>query len=145
MTCKYERIFASLDRSETQRNVCERAIEIASKYNADLFLGHVVDAVPSEASKGDLDLIAITAEKHLREELADLIEAAEADSNIKSVTVKAITGGLPEAVLNQLASLFNPDLVVCANRGFSGIRYAFVGSVSSYLIRNAECDVLVVK
>jgi len=30
-------------------------------------------------------------------------------------------------------------------RGLSSIKYAFVGSVSTYLIRHCECDVLVVR
>ena len=33
----------------------------------------------------------------------------------------------------------------CGERGLSNIKYVFVGSVSTYLIRNLRCDVLVVK
>ncbi|MEG0505053.1 MAG: universal stress protein, partial [Raoultibacter sp.] len=39
----------------------------------------------------------------------------------------------------------NPDLVICGERGLSNIKYAFVGSVSTHLIRSVRCDVLVVK
>ena len=39
----------------------------------------------------------------------------------------------------------NPDLVICGVRGLSNIKYAFVGSVSTHLIRNVKCDVLVVR
>ena len=34
---------------------------------------------------------------------------------------------------------------LCAERGLSNIKYVFVGSVSTFLIRNLRCDVLVVK
>ncbi len=40
---------------------------------------------------------------------------------------------------------FEPELVICGERGLSNITYVFVGSVSTYLIRNLRCDVLVVK
>jgi nucleotide-binding universal stress UspA family protein len=36
-------------------------------------------------------------------------------------------------------------LVICGVRGLSNIKYAFVGSVSTSLIRNVNCDVLVVR
>ena len=39
----------------------------------------------------------------------------------------------------------NPDLVICGVRGLSNIKYAFVGSTSTFLVRHMECDVLVVR
>ena len=45
----------------------------------------------------------------------------------------------------QLIEPTEPDLVICGERGLSNIKYVFVGSVSTYLIRNVRCDVLVVK
>ena len=52
---------------------------------------------------------------------------------------------LAETLAEQLIEPFAPDLVVCGERGLSNIKYVFVGSVSTYLIRNLRCDVLVVK
>ena len=140
----YERIFAAIDGGESQRKVCERAIELASANNADLFLGHVVDAVASEASKADMDLLALKVKDQILEAIGDLIQKAEDDPNIKSVTLKVVAGGLPETLGNVLAEQFEPDLVIYCKRGFSGLRYAFVGSVSTYLVRNMDCDVLVI-
>lgn len=140
----YERIFAAIDGGESQRKVCERAIELASANNADLFLGHVVDAVASEASKADMDLLTLKVKDQILEAIGDLIQKAEDDPNIKSVTLKVVAGGLPETLGNVLAEQFEPDLVICCKRGFSGLRYAFVGSVSTYLVRNMDCDVLVI-
>ena len=45
---------------------------------------------------------------------------------------------ISEAVTKRLLEL-------CGERGLSNIKYVFVGSVSTYLIRNLRCDVLVVK
>ena len=52
---------------------------------------------------------------------------------------------MAETLAEQLIEPFAPDLVVCGERGLSNIKYVFVGSVSTYLIRNLRCDVLVVK
>ena len=47
--------------------------------------------------------------------------------------------------MNAIIKPFKPDLVICGVRGLSSIKYAFVGSVSTYLVRHMECDVLVVR
>ena len=64
---------------------------------------------------------------------------------IPSVDVQVRAGRVAETLAEQLIEPFAPDLVVCGERGLSNIKYVFVGSVSTYLIRNLRCDVLVVK
>ena len=59
------------------------------------------------------------------------------------VVVKA--GRITETLSEQIIEPYHPDLVICGERGLSNIKYVFVGSVSTYLIRNLRCDVLVVK
>ena len=65
--------------------------------------------------------------------------------------IDAVTGrgyclkSLTDTLTEQLIEPFKPDLVICGERGLSNIKYVFVGSVSTYLIRNLRCDVLVVK
>ena len=38
-----------------------------------------------------------------------------------------------------------PDLIICGARGLSSIKYALLGSISTFLTRNAKCDTLVLK
>ena len=66
------------------------------------------------------------------------------DECISSVEVKVDAGRIDD-VLGDMALEFNPDLVICGVRGLSNLKYAFVGSTSTFLIRNMSCDVLVVK
>ena len=51
----------------------------------------------------------------------------------------------PRSTARRRRKRFEPNLVVCGERGLSNIKYVFVGSVSTFLIRNLRCDVLVVK
>ena len=37
------------------------------------------------------------------------------------------------------------DLVMCGARGLSSIKYALLGSISTFLLRSSDCDILVVK
>ena len=54
-------------------------------------------------------------------------------------------GRITDTLAKQLVEPLDPDLVICGERGLSNIKYVFVGSVSTFLIRNMRCDVLVVK
>ena len=113
----FPRVFASLDGGSTQEIVARRAVAIAAANNADLLFGHVVDSVPFEANGADFDALCESRKVQL-----------EADT-----------------LTEQLIEPFKPDLVICGERGLSNMQYAFVGSVSKYLIRTVRCDVHVVK
>ena len=70
---------------------------------------------------------------------------ARDSKDIPSVDLIVRAGRITDTLANQLVDPVDPDLIVCGERGLSNIKYVFVGSVSTYLIRNMRCDVLVVK
>ena len=142
---QYKRIFAALDGGKTQDMVAERAIELAANEHAELLFGHVVDSVPYEAAGTDFAALAADVKEKLEESIADQLEAARNHPNIPSVEVVVKAGRITETLSEQIIDPFEPDLVICGERGLSNIKYVFVGSVSTYLIRNLRCDVLVVK
>lgn len=145
MTKQYNRIFAALDGGKTQNMVAERAIELAADTNASLMFGHVVDSVPYEATGTDFAALAADMKAKLEESIADPLEAARNNPNIPEVQVVVKAGRITETLNEQIIEPYDPDLVICGERGLSNIKYVFVGSVSTYLIRNLRCDVLVVK
>lgn len=142
---QYKRIFAALDGGKTQDMVAERAIELAANEHAELLFGHVVDSVPYEAAGTDFAALAADVKEKLEESIADQLEAGRNNPNIPSVEVVVKAGRITETLSEQIIDPFEPDLVICGERGLSNIKYVFVGSVSTYLIRNLRCDVLVVK
>ena len=141
----FPRVFASLDGGSTQDIVARRAVAIAAANNADLLFGHVVDSVPFEANGADFDALCESRKEQLEADLADILEEARKNPDIKSVDLQVRAGRITDTLTEQLIEPFAPDLVVCGERGLSNIKYVFVGSVSTYLIRNVRCDVLVVK
>lgn len=145
MSKEYKRVFAALDGAKTQREVALRAIKLAADNHAELMLGHVVDSVPYEAAGTDFAALAKEMKQKLEASIADILDQARSNPDIPSVTVEVKAGRITETLDEQLIQPFNPDLVVCGERGLSNIKYAFVGSVSTFLIRNLRCDVLVVK
>ena len=142
---QYQRIFAALDGASTQKAVAQRAVALAADNEAQLLFGHVIDSVPNEANGADYDALCAEGLARIEEELAGELGEARGNASIPSVDVRVRAGRVAETLAEQLVEPFSPDLIVCGERGLSNIKYVFVGSVSTYLIRNMRCDVLVVK
>ena len=141
----YKKIFASLDGSAAQDAVVRRAVALAHDNEAELLFGHVIDSVPYEANGIDFAALCEDGARRIEESLGDLLVKAREDEKIKSVEVLVRAGRIQDTLAENLIGPFDPDLVICGARGLSNIKYAFVGSVSTFLIRNMSCDVLVVK
>lgn len=142
---QYKRVFAALDGGSTQEEVAQRAIQIATLNHAELMLGHVIDSVPDSLTGTDYQELAQTIQNRLEDSLGDILKDARNNPDIPSIEVVVKVGRIQETIHNLMIKPFEPDIVVCGERGLSNITYVFVGSVSTYLIRNLRCDVLVVK
>ena len=141
---RYNRILAALDDGDTRLAVARRALSIAHDNNAEVLLGHAISGSALELAGLSGEEIADKSKQSIEEALERQLTRAASDECIPSVEVKVKVGRIEE-VLSEFAREFNPDLVICAVRGLSNMKYAFVGSVSTYLVRHMECDVLVVR
>ena len=142
---QYKRVFAALDGGSTQEEVAQRAIQIAALNHAELMLGHAIDSVPDSLTGTDYQELAQTIQNRLEDSLGDILKDARNNPDIPSIEVVVKVGRIQETIHNLMIKPFEPDIVICGERGLSNITYVFVGSVSTYLIRNLRCDVLVVK
>lgn len=141
----YNRIFAALDGGSTQEMVARRACSLAHSNGAALMFGNVIDSVPYEANGIDFAALCDDGRERIEEALKPYLDRARNDERIPSVQLEVRAGRIADTLTESLIEPFHPDLVICGARGLSNIKYAFVGSVSTYLIRNLTCDVLVVK
>lgn len=142
---RYRRIFAALDGSEAQIAVARRTLSIAHDNNADVLFGHVIDT--SKFETGGLGHTEIIANKKaaLEKSIKRQLDRARQDECVPSVDVEVAMGPIADTMMNEIIKPFDPDLIICGVRGLSNIKYAFVGSVSTYLVRHATCDVLVMR
>ena len=141
----YDRVFVSLDGSDQQSKVLDRAVSMAANDNAELYIGYVIDTTTLEAAGSLSPEVVAALEKDFRDSIAEKVAAAEADPNIKKVEVIVDSGRIRETLKDEMLDVIHPDLVVCGARGLSSIKYAILGSISTFLTRNTECDTLVVK
>ena len=144
---RYTRIFAALDGGSTQESVLERAINLAEDNGAELLLGHVIDSVPYEAN--GIDFVALCDDgrrPHRGRSEGPLGQGSQLRENPSPSSLRFV----PVASTTPWPSVwFSPSSpiwlsaapVACPTSSTA----PFVGSVSTFLIRNMECDVLVVK
>lgn len=141
---RYRRIFAALDGGDTQEAVARRTLSIAHDNNAEVLFGCVIDNTKFETSGLGHEALVANKEASIREALKRYLNRSAKDECIPSVELKVGIGRVAETLENELIKPFDPDLVICGVRGLSNIKYAFVGSVSTHLVHNMGCDVLVV-
>ena len=77
--------------------------------------------------------------------VAGLALSAKANPDIPEVEVMIRAGRIRETLKDEMLDVVKPDLVLCGARGLSSIKYALLGSISTFLLRNTDCDILVVK
>ena len=141
---KYNRIVAALDGSDTQDAVARRALSIAHDNHAEVLFAHVIDSSKLVTSGiGDDGLIEAQTTA-LKETLKRYLNRAEKDECVPSFDFKVRVGKIADTLEKEIIEPYDPDLVICGVRGLSSIKYAFVGSVSTQLVHNMKCDVLVV-
>lgn len=142
----YKKVFVSLDGSPQQDDVLDRAITVADNNGAELIIGHVIDTTAAESTGRTLseDYIA-EQEQIFLDSIADRLELVRSMDNIPAVSVVQKAGLIRETLKEKMLDVIQPDLVLCGARGLSNIKYALLGSISTFLLRNSECDILVVK
>ena len=141
---RYNRIFAALDGGDTQEAVARRALSIAHDNSADVLFGHVIDVSDLATSGLGNEALAENAKQTIEHALSRFLKRAAGDPCVPSVEVQVRCGRIAETIMDAFVEPFKPDLIICGARGLSNIKYAFVGSVSTHLVRHAQCDVLTV-
>lgn len=141
----YKTIFVALDGTEQQDFVLARAVEIAARNRAGLVVGHVIDSTALEAAGAYPSDLLDGIERAFMESIAVAVDEAKSTAGIADVRVMVRAGRIRETLKDEMLDVVDPDLVICGARGLSGIKYALLGSISSFLLRNTECDILVVK
>lgn len=74
-----------------------------------------------------------------------MVAAAEKEHPDIDIEMVIKTGRLRETIKDGMLDVYDPDLVICGARGLSPLKYALLGSISTFVVRNAKCDVMVVK
>ena len=146
----YERILIPTDGSDVAEAAIDQAIDIASKYDAELHALYVVDtdAVAYGLGTEQVDRLQqghfgeMTELKEKAESATSYVRELAADHGVDVVEHHA--GGQPHQVIAGYAEDHDIDLIVMGSHGRAGVRRALLGSVTERTLRSTHTPVLVV-
>lgn len=142
----YSNVAVFLDGTEAQDAVMDKAIEVAAANGAKLTICHVIDSTALESAHAQyLGGLVDGITSAFEESIAGKLDEANANEHIAGVDVEIKFGRIRETIMDDIIFPLHPDLVVCGARGLSSFKYALLGSVSTFLVRQCPCDLLVVK
>ncbi len=151
-------VLVGVDGSEYAESALNAAIDIAKRYSAKLFIvfiyslpsmplftgvpayPHIITSFPNYYPK-------ITPEvKEKMEPLLEKYKKNAIEQGIKNVEAKIVPfwGTVGEG-LARFAEENKISMIVVGSRGLTGLRRVLLGSVADYVIRNANCNVIVVR
>jgi len=134
-------ILVALDSSDLSQYVIQFLKELQIQPATKIILSHVI---PSP--EPDIDIAVDrphTSEelqyRHIEKQLQSYQADLPCDSQLEIVT------GDPAVEIVRLAHIHRADLIVIGSRGLTGLQRILEGSVSSQVVADAPCSVLVVK
>ncbi|WP_314353959.1 universal stress protein [uncultured Granulicatella sp.] len=141
---EYSKILVPVDGSNEARLAFEKAIEVAKRNRAQVLIAHIIDTRVLQTPTG--------FEGNFNEEIQRQSEnlfqeyrqyAQEHDFNDIDFVLEY---GSPKVYISKnIPKDYQIDLIMMGATGLNAVERLFIGSVSEYVIRNASCDVLVVR
>ena len=141
---EYSKILVPVDGSNEARLTFEKAIEVAKRNRAQVLIAHIIDTRVLQTPTG--------FEGNFNEEIQRQTEnlfqeyrqyAQEHDFNDIDFVLEY---GSPKVYISKnIPKDYQIDLIMMGATGLNAVERLFIGSVSEYVIRNASCDVLVVR
>jgi len=140
----YKKIVIPTDGSDVSFEAAKHAVNIAKKFDAELYAIYVVDVSPFVGlpAEGSWELISELLKEEGNEALKKVKKLAEENEvNIHT----EILEGVPAKEIVEFAEKKKADLIVMGTTGKTGLERILLGSVAERVIKNAHCPVLVVK
>jgi nucleotide-binding universal stress UspA family protein len=140
----YERILVPTDGSECAEAAVDHAVDLASKYDAEVHVLYVVDVRVSGQGEWALDAEAV---HEAGQDHGDAVVERVAEG-IRSAGVEATTAvrtGIPGNEIRDYAAEADCDLVVMGTHGRTGIDRYLIGSVAERIVRTADVPVMTVR
>jgi nucleotide-binding universal stress UspA family protein len=139
-----KKILVPVDGSEYSDKALDEAVDLATKYSAELHLVHVVPIATALITGPEA--LAIDVSRQLETSGERILKTAL--ERVEKAGLKAVTRlehGQPADRLIQLVKDESFDLVVIGSRGLGAIARFFLGSVSDKVSHHATCSVLIAR
>ena len=144
----FTRIVVGTDGSDTAAEAVRQAIDLAKLTGATLSIVSAYAPVPKRRIQGEQEGVPadIAHEIGPREDVNLVLDAAAATARAAGVEVRThpVQDDPADAILN-VAEEIKADLIVVGNKGMTGTRRYFLGSVPNNVSHHAPCSVLIIQ
>ena len=142
----YNKILCAIDGSETSLKALEHAVDLSSKYDAELLLLSVVNQLsfPFAAEYG---LWAKESHEAVTRMILESLNSSMTEMRLQKPELKVdaeIKEGRPASVIVETALEGNFDLLVIGRNGYGLVERLVMGSVSSEVVNTCTKPVLIV-
>ena len=146
MTMRLQKILLPTDFSNHSATATKYACELATKFDAELYLLHTLEAHLASTPEFGMGL---ALPKHMNESRAaaekSLAGVLDPKWSAGGKVVHAVVQGLPQVEIVRYARNLEIDLIVLATHGRTGLAHVIMGSVAETVVRTAPCPVLIVR
>ncbi|MBU2054996.1 MAG: universal stress protein [Proteobacteria bacterium] len=143
------KILVPTDFSEDSNLAFRMALSIAVKYQARIFLLHVISNTVQQSLAGyrlDQSIVDRVLNESIvfsNEKLQEEIDKNQQSGNIK--VIPDVRKGQPYEEILKEASERKIDLIVISSHGKTGLQKYFIGSVTEKVMKEAKCPVLLIR
>lgn len=153
-----KKFLVPVDFSEYSENTCQYALRLAAVIGAEIkllhsFLDPIVDVpVPMydfggyEEMHNELLVEAESHEKQMLESLYEKLQRQISQAHLEKVVLAPFSfrKGFPDEEIVDEADTYQPDLIIMAGKGKSGLMKGIFGSVTEDVIEKCKCPVMVI-
>ena len=144
MLKQYSHIQIAVDGSKEADLALTKAVAIAKRNNASLEILHVIDTRSfqnvSSFDSAMVEQVSADAKKKLEEYYDRAVKAG-----IKDVHYSIEFGSPKTIIAHDFPKKHQTDLIVLGATGLNAVERLLIGSVTEYVTRTAECDVIVIR
>lgn len=145
----YRRVLVGIDGSKQSAVALQKAIMVAKRNNARLYLLSVINGpTKDQQPKSSFGFIDRAGYQKVGQDIEQLMaekKQVALDAEISDVVTKVLRGNAKVELTTGFVTTEKVDLVVLGASGLNMVGRVIVGSTTSYVVREAPCDVMVVK
>jgi len=147
----YKNILVAISHGSNSHDLFEIGLDLALKHNAQMTLCHIKNLqyiIPNYLNEGiylPQDIVYLETVDGI-EDILNKYKDEALNKGIKKVDIVVTASSTPAlAITNVVAKGYDCDLIICGSSSSRGILKKIFGNVTTEIVKNAPCDVLVVK
>lgn len=142
MSSQYKHIQVSVDGSKEADLAFSKSVAVAKRNNASLEILHVIDTRSFQnVSSFDSAMVEQVSED-AKKKMEDYYERAKS-AGLEDVRYHIEFGSPKTIIAHDFPKKHKIDLIVIGATGLNAVERLLIGSVTEYVTRTADCDILV--